>query len=212
MQEAPQQQMKLCTKCDPSQEKPISEFPRVGSRFGPVSDICRTCRRKEIANKWAAANSADQYQKHKAKADKRNKEWAKSHPERVRSIKKKSKKNHPETNKAYKTRRRTRKRDQELTAEYRRLLKRYGLTLEAYEALLLKQGGKCAICGSEKPSSRGGKVRFAVDHHHETGVVRGLLCSSCNLGIGLFRENVQVLLAAIQYLNRHGLFAGGQSA
>jgi Recombination endonuclease VII len=212
--EEAQQEMKLCIKCDPPEPKPIGEFPRVGSRWGPISDICRACRRKEIANKWAKENQQQQqYEKHKDKILADTKKWAENNRERSMAIKKKSKKNHPETNLAYKKRKRIREHDKALADEYRRLLKnRYGLTPEAYEEILEKQGRKCAICRSDKPSSRGGKVRFAVDHHHETGAIRGLLCSSCNLGIGMFGENIQRLMAAVQYLSHHGLFAGGQSA
>lgn len=83
------------------------------------------------------------------------------------------------------------------------LKKAYGLELEDYEALVALQRGKCFICGSTDP---GGKVsrymesRFAVDHCHETGKLRGLLCKSCNQGLGLFKDNIASLERAILYL------------
>lgn len=75
-------------------------------------------------------------------------------------------------------------------------LAKYGLTLEAFRLLLSGQGGVCAIC--LKPCMTG--QRLAVDHDHVTGVVRGLLCRKCNIGIGHFGEDPAVLLRAIEYL------------
>lgn len=62
-------------------------------------------------------------------------------------------------------------------------LKKYGLTPEDYDAMLERQSGRCAICASPDPHSRWG--RFHIDHDHETGRVRGLLCHPCNLHLGL---------------------------
>lgn len=78
-----------------------------------------------------------------------------------------------------------------------RLKTKYGLTAQAYDALLHSQRGLCAIC-NEAPS---GARRLAVDHDHETGEVRGLLCMSCNTGIGLFRDRSDLLLSATRYLS-----------
>jgi hypothetical protein len=75
-------------------------------------------------------------------------------------------------------------------------LKRYGLTIKAYEQMIAKQNGKCKICGGEP----NGKGRLHVDHCHETGKIRGLLCHSCNTGIGLFKHNVVLLAKASKYL------------
>ena len=60
-----------------------------------------------------------------------------------------------------------------------------------------KQGGCCAICGGVNVNGR----RLAVDHEHETGKVRGLLCDKCNLAIGLF-DDINNLASAIKYLSR----------
>src|SRR4051812_21578875 len=62
---------------------------------------------------------------------------------------------------------------------YRRL---YGFSLAGYDALLATQEGRCAICGVEKPRGKG--KRFHLDHDHETGHVRGLLCNKCNSNLG----------------------------
>lgn len=69
-----------------------------------------------------------------------------------------------------------------------------------YQRLLESQGGKCAICGAEK--SHGGK-RLAVDHVHLTGIIRGLLCTDCNTGIGILGDDPDRLRNAADYVQRH---------
>lgn len=73
-------------------------------------------------------------------------------------------------------------------------LKRYGLTLGEYDGLLIAQRGKCAICAAEVP--------LCIDHCHESGQVRGLLCRECNLAIGLFADDAARLRAAAEYLEQ----------
>lgn len=80
----------------------------------------------------------------------------------------------------------------------------YGLTPEQYDAMLDAQGGVCAICKRPERAKRQGVVlRMPVDHCHETGRIRALLCHSCNRAIGLFGEDVGLMESAIQYLLRH---------
>lgn len=82
-----------------------------------------------------------------------------------------------------------------------RILQRYrefGMTEEDHTKMLSEQNGVCAICGKPDPLSQA----LAVDHDHETGVVRGLLCSHCNKGLGLFRENAELLVAAAEYIKK----------
>jgi hypothetical protein len=79
-----------------------------------------------------------------------------------------------------------------------------GITPQEYDLFLRFQHGKCAICGCiETGSSR--TVRMSIDHDHTTGVVRGLLCHGCNSGIGLFKENIEVMKKAISYLENGGI-------
>lgn len=78
-----------------------------------------------------------------------------------------------------------------------RLLREYGITVQEYDALLAGQDGCCAICRREPVDQL-----LAVDHDHETGVVRGLLCHRCNMGLGYFQDNIEQLLEAVAYLER----------
>ena len=84
------------------------------------------------------------------------------------------------------------------------LLRRFGVSLQQYGDMLLAQDGKCAICGQPETQMRGGKVKaLAVDHCHTTGKVRGLLCVDCNQAIGKLKEDRNILLSAIRYLDKH---------
>lgn len=78
----------------------------------------------------------------------------------------------------------------------------YGITLEEFNRLHAEQHGLCAIC--QKPetmvSRKWGLRALSVDHDHDTGVVRGLLCSNCNMGIGHLKDSLPLLRAAVTYL------------
>lgn len=85
------------------------------------------------------------------------------------------------------------------------LRKNFGIGLEEYEAMHAEQGGVCAICRMAETTRRKGVLRrLSVDHCHETGKVRGLLCEYCNQMIGRARENTETLKAAIVYLEQGG--------
>jgi len=77
-------------------------------------------------------------------------------------------------------------------------MRQYGITVEEYEILLAEQNNGCAIC--KAPTGADGK-RLAVDHNHETGEVRGLLCDNCNTGLGMFKDNPSLLAISINYLS-----------
>lgn len=77
-------------------------------------------------------------------------------------------------------------------------LKSYGLTLEDYDRLASLQNGVCAICSSPCNTWE----VLSVDHCHTTNEVRGLLCLSCNMGLGHFKDDVEKLANAIKYLNK----------
>lgn len=77
----------------------------------------------------------------------------------------------------------------------RERMQKYGLTTEDFEAMVEAQSGRCAICLVEFPATP------HVDHDHETGRVRGLLCNHCNLGLGYFGDDSARLTAAANYLS-----------
>jgi hypothetical protein len=81
-----------------------------------------------------------------------------------------------------------------------KLMQKYGLTIADFDALLESQGHRCAICPSTVPGGRGA---WHVDHDHQTGKVRGLLCSHCNRALGMFKDDPEALRAAANYVESH---------
>ncbi len=80
---------------------------------------------------------------------------------------------------------------------------RFGITAEDYGRMLIKQGGACAICKQpEGTVIRDKTISLAVDHCHDTGKIRGLLCAKCNQGLGCFSDDLTRLAAAITYLSK----------
>lgn len=78
---------------------------------------------------------------------------------------------------------------------------RYGITLNEFNEMSKTQNDKCAICS--KPKEENLKGRLFIDHSHKTGKIRKLLCNNCNSGIGQFKEDVNLLQYAINYLELH---------
>lgn len=103
-----------------------------------------------------------------------------------------------ERTKAYRERHKDTKKEQWREARRRVTLAEYNLTPEMYAEMLDKQQNRCKICGTEDPVHWSG--RFQIDHCHTTGKVRGLLCSPCNGGMGMFKDRIDILESAISYL------------
>jgi hypothetical protein len=78
--------------------------------------------------------------------------------------------------------------------------KNYGVSAEQYDEMLKRQNYSCKLCNKTVEDN---KQRLAVDHCHDTGKVRGLLCSTCNLGLGYFLDDASLLSKAIRYLNEN---------
>lgn len=106
--------------------------------------------------------------------------WRDSNPDKVKEINRKYRKSNPE----------------KVALKQRRcsLKRKYGITLDDYNSMLEAQGGRCAICGEEKAET------LSVDHDHETGKVRGLLCAHCNHVVGFARDKIELLESTIRYL------------
>ena len=81
----------------------------------------------------------------------------------------------------------------------RNLRSKFGLTLDKYQEMLKAQDFGCAICKAE--TSLSGRA-LAVDHCHTTGVIRSLLCNECNTALGLLKENIEIISAALEYVRK----------
>ena len=90
-------------------------------------------------------------------------------------------------------------------AKYRNLMRLYGITPEQYDAMVAAQHGRCAICGRIPTGRPPNGHLLQVDHDHETGLVRGLLCLRCNRAIALLRDDPAVARRAAAYLRRAAL-------
>jgi hypothetical protein len=90
----------------------------------------------------------------------------------------------------------------DIAARSRKLKFKYGITHDQYLLLLEKQGGRCCMCDKTAEEQHHGVLD--VDHNHETGEVRGLLCGPCNRLLGFAGDNPEVLLRGAQYLQERG--------
>jgi hypothetical protein len=77
-------------------------------------------------------------------------------------------------------------------------IRAYGISVEEYDEMFESQNGSCWICRKEE-----GVKSLCIDHDHETNQVRGLLCITCNKGLGDFQDNIEFLNRAIDYLKKH---------
>jgi hypothetical protein len=80
------------------------------------------------------------------------------------------------------------------------LLRKYGLSRDAYDAILLDSCGRCEICGEADSGARPG---LSLDHCHTSGTPRGLLCTRCNSTIGYARDSREILASALAYLSKY---------
>jgi hypothetical protein len=165
---------KVCSSCELA--KPSNEFHRNKSTPDGISYHCKAC---------SSARYRRHYKVNSEAILERNRRWREENRESDLQAK----------------RRRYQENREEASRRGRanRLRMNYGMTEADYEALLSTQGGTCAICRTPPTGGR----RLHVDHDHEDGAVRGLLCSNCNRGIGYLRDDVANLLAAANYLVIH---------
>lgn len=165
--------MKKCRKCDAL--KPLEDFYRMAGMRDGHRNECKAC---------SLAEKAERNRRNPEANRRRAREWAKANPERVAA-----------QAEAYRASGRKK------TSDRKSYLKRkYGITIEKYEAMLALQGGGCAICGRRPRPD----IALHVDHDHETGEIRGLLCFPCNNFLGDIEDDLQRLRAAAEYLE-HGM-------
>lgn len=173
---------KHCPNCD--RDLPFSAFGACKNKKSGLQSWCKECKSENSKQRLLREDVKEANRKKSAQARKLNpekiKETARKHREKV--------KNDPE-----KIAERNR---QKLERHY---LQEYGLTIQQVEDKKAAQGYKCAICGISFADTKNAHV----DHNHETGQVRDILCSSCNMGIGKFKESIPSLEKAIAYLLKH---------
>jgi hypothetical protein len=169
--------VKKCSKC--GEVKGLEEFDRKKRGKLGRRSRCKQCRKEDrIANREAIS--------------KRNKEYREKHRERLNAYRRRWGAENREWIRNYDEAHRDEKKE-------RQLLRNYGITLEQYKEMLIAQGGICAFCG-KTPEENG--QNLTVDHCHETGKVRWLLCYLCNLAIGNFQENVEAMRKAADMLEK----------
>src|SRR5262245_21001533 len=110
--------------------------------------------------------------------------WARKNRDKIREQRRRHRKKHPD-----KERHRRRVND---------LRRTYGIEIRQWEALFKSQGGVCAICGNPETYRR-----LSMEHEHRSGKIRGLLCNSCNNGLGRFFDSEKLLRAAAKYIKKH---------
>lgn len=186
---------KMCNVC--KLVKPLEEFlrdERTTLGFGKKciecasKKLCRSCQTKKHVSEFPTdtTTSTDGYRSRcKQCENELLREKYKNNPEwRNRILRNNQKYFH--------------KKDSREGRRERMLLKNYGITLEDYENLLIKQNSCCGICKS-LPGERG-RTYLVVDHNHETGEIRGLLCDPCNRALGMFKDSIEILINAISYI------------
>lgn len=176
--------MKRCCKC--KMPKAETEFNKNRSMRDGLSPACRKCRKEEHSN---------YYQNNREKVLARTKKWWDAHPEAATVKGRKYYQNNPE-----KVRLKIKKFHAENPA-YRRtaaLKRNYGITPKDFARMEAEQAGVCAVC-KQVPEGKG----FYVDHDHKTGRVRGLLCFTCNMALGLLKDSAVFARSAAEYLEKH---------
>lgn len=171
----------------------------VGMRY--LSGDCVQCR-SEIRKRYAAANrdKIKAYQEtYRDRQNELHKEYRDAHKEERAAYHKDYSKKNADKFKGY--RRKYRETNAEAIKQRDRISwikTKYGLTVEQYDAMIHAQSGQCAICGGSLEDTR----KTHIDHCHSTGQVRGVLCHACNVGLGHFKDDVDVLARAINYLQK----------
>lgn len=167
---------KACSRCGTT--KKIEEFYKHKTCLDGHRGACKKCMNKE-KNNWKKTPKGIEYTR------KFKKIWNKT--EEGRKCKKRS----------FEKWRKT-AHGQNMERNYN-LKKAYNITLEDYDQMLESQNGACKICGKVDPGRISSK-RLAVDHDHTTGKVRGILCFRCNMGLGCFNDNIEIIKKVINYL------------
>lgn len=180
---------KTCTKCK-LDKHPIDDFHRTGERR---LARCKACVREAVKQYQESPEGKATRQAYIDSP--KSREWWRKHntspEEKARNAA------YQRTPKWLESRRMHNKTPQGSRVRKNiRLKSDYGITLEQYKKMFADQHGQCKICGTSDP----GDKSFHVDHCHMTQRIRGLLCFNCNVGLGKFRDDPELLKKAVEYL------------
>ena len=164
--------MKKCRLCDVA--KPLSEFYKASGMADGYRSECKDCNLAQRGRRYREEPAF------RARDIARVTRWRTENPEKYEELQRRTK-----ASPTYKR-----------SLRNSHLKRKYGITVADYEAMLAAQGGGCTICGA---AERDGQS-LHVDHCHDTGAVRGLLCFTCNAGLGLFDHDRERLARAASYL------------
>lgn len=173
---------KTCSICKIEKDK--SNFHKRSERSSGVASACKECRQPKSRqyyeeNKDNKILASCKYQKENSERVLKNRrKWILINPDAVKRNSTNWRKNNP----------------QKVRSSI--LKARYNLSLADYQELLLQQGGVCAICHRVPNTNK----NLVVDHDHITNQIRGLLCNSCNLALGLLKDNKETIKSALNYL------------
>lgn len=166
---------KVCMDC--KSKLPLSFFHKRTDAKDGLAPRCKQCAIAKV-QQWQRDN--------KDKVNAKNRTWKAAHPERVRATAKRYRRTLSAVQREHKNRRDA-------------LRANYGMTIAEYDALLFSQNEVCAICKKPSPNFR----RLSVDHNHETGAIRGLLCALCNVAIAAVERDPNWAKRAEFYLWAH---------
>lgn len=146
---------------------------------------CSSCREKKrtYARNWYANN--------RERALTYTNNWRKENPDKIKAISRRYREKNPDKIQAWWAKNPDYRRNQMLEAEY-------GISLAQWNAMLVAQDYRCKLCRTTDPGPQGA---FHTDHDHATNAVRGLLCHHCNALLGYAKDQIAVLLAAVEYLS-----------
>lgn len=209
--------MKTCRKC--GVEKPVSEYSKASKSPDGLQYWCRDCSsaaarqwaidhreaRRESDSKYAKSDKCKARRKARREGPQRERileqkreSWYRNHDSNIEKLR--ARQGDPEFLEKQRVRR-ERWRARDPRGVHRNNLKSfYRMTLDEWDAMVLAQEGRCAIC--ERP------MELVVDHCHESNRVRALLCSTCNTGLGHFKDDPAQLRAAALYIESHRSHCG----
>jgi len=179
---------KLCMKCNI--KKSLDDFYRSNQAKDGKSTYCKVCCRED--KKIFYQNNKESIQEYvrgyrTANREKVNANLRRYYKENAEVLKAKKKIKYDEDPQKFQKQTRAIK-----------LKSEYGLTIAKYDIMVIIQAGRCAICAGPPVHGK----RLTVDHCHVSGTVRGLLCSNCNVALGLFQEKEIIVERALKYLKR----------